>query len=321
MAKPPTITTRGRELEVCTHGDCLHHRFWDYATCWKHLKDAERIHARERLSDMLRRRRSLAGLVLTGGNFSGMDFSGADLRDVFLDECNLDGSLFVEANLGDAYLGWSYLENADLRRAELHGCVFTNCNLKNVRLYAYSLSFGREPVNLYSHLFGDTGLIGRPHINESEPEMAQATYRALKRYFVEQADYDSVSWASYCEKVMQRKGLWKRETAFRWLVSALFAFSCGYGEKPSRVVFSAASTAALFAILFRSLRCVTLNGSPLSALQSLYFSFATLSGYSFPDMVPNASSWTRFIVAGEAFSGILLLGLFVFTLTQRFVAR
>ncbi|MGA2358613.1 MAG: pentapeptide repeat-containing protein [Terriglobales bacterium] len=320
MAKPPTVTVRGRELPVCSHGECEEARIWDYATCWEHLKDAERENIRERPSDALRQKESLSGIILTGADLSGFDFTAADLSGAHLDKCRLRTSKFVEANLRRAYLGWSNLDNTDLSRAELDRCVFTNCSLENVRLLAYSISFGREPINLEATLFGAAKLFRRPHIDESHPWSAEATYRALKSYFIREADYESASWASYCEKTMQRKVLWQGDKR-HWLVSAFLAISCGYGEKPLRVIATAGWVVIIFGVLFVLLHCATLGGSFLGWQQGLYFSFATLSGVSFPDILPAASPWIRLLIASERAVGILLLGLFVFTLTKRFVAR
>jgi uncharacterized protein YjbI with pentapeptide repeats len=305
---------------VCSHGACGRHTFWDYATCWEHLKGGERGSVRERLSDALRHGKSLANVVLTGADLRNFDFTKADLRDAFLDHCDLRECRFVEANLQDAYLGWSDLQGADLSRAELNGCVLTFAKLANVTLLAYSISFGRTPINLYSHLFGPNRFFKRSHINEAEPGLAQATYRALKRYFIGQADYDSASWASYSEKLMHRKSLWDRDK-LGWLFSLSWGGVCGYGEKPARVIASGACVAVVFGALFRLLHCATQNGAPLNWPQSLYFSFATLSDFSFSDVLPSPSTPVRFLITTEVFLGILLLGLFIFTLTKRFVGR
>jgi Pentapeptide repeats (9 copies)/Ion channel len=318
--KPNTVTIRDREIEVCSHGECMGPRVWDYATCWKHLKDGERSAVRGRLSDALRKGQGLARIVLSGADLSEFDFSGADLSNAHLDHCKLRKARFVEANLRYSYLGWADLEGADLTRAELHGCVFTNSNLKHVTLMGYSLSYGRIPVNLRSDLFGAGGPFSRPQIDESDPHTAEASYRALKRYFIAEADIDSASWASYCEKVMQRKCLWDKRS-LRWVVSVFMAMCCGYGEKPLRVIASAASVVLAFGVIYKFLQCVAVGNIPLGWLQSIYFSFATISGFSFPDVVPLPNSFVRLLIASEAFLGILLLGLFVFTLTKRFVAR
>jgi uncharacterized protein YjbI with pentapeptide repeats len=320
MVKPATITVRDRELETCHHGECEDPCIWDYPTCWKHLKEPEREGIRARLSDALRLNESLSRLVLTGADLSGFDFTGADLSSAHLNSCNLRNAVFIDANLRRAFVSGSDFSDADLSRAELDQCVFTSANLENVTLLAYSLSFGRVPINIYSRHFGSAKLWGRPHINEDVPWTAEPAYRALKRYFIDQADYESASWASYSEKLMERKSLWKQSKR-RWMVSLVLAASCGYGEKPGRVIVSAFAAVIIYASLFGLLRCVTQGGAQLGLAQNLYFSFATLFGYSFPDLLPSTNTTARFLVTSEAGVGILILGLFVFTLTKRFVAR
>jgi len=61
------------------------------------------------------------------------------------------------------------------------------------------------PINLSARLFGASGFFKRPRINEAEPYFTEGTYRALKQYFLSEADNQSASWASYCEKLMGKE--------------------------------------------------------------------------------------------------------------------
>jgi hypothetical protein len=208
-------------------------------------------------------------------------------------------------------------------RAELHGAVFTGANLEGVELAAYSLRYGRVPVNITMECFGKHGLFKRPHINEDGPQYAEHTYRALKTYFLKEGDYDSASWASYCERLMQRKALWKDKNFFGWLTSLLFSAVSGYGEKPKRVFLSSLIIVVLYAFIYYIFQMITSleTNMPLTFLDALYFSAATFSGLSFSDLVPRTNAIIRLIVTTEAFGGIFALSLFVFTLTKRYVAR
>jgi hypothetical protein len=250
--KRQTIEKRGRLLDVCTHGDCEDHRIHDLQTCWQHATPQERVDLQDRISTMVRAKTPLRGIVLTGANLASFDFSGVDLSSALLDRCNLSKCNFTEANLRDTYLGWSSMERCDLKRAELAGTVFTCARLWNCNLLAYSISFGRTPINLGSSSFSPRKPLGRPKIYESYPPTARATYQALKRYFNAEGDYESASWASYCESRMRRKKLWMEKRRVRSLLNGLFGLVCGYGEKPVRVLLCDAVKASGF--LFR-LRC------------------------------------------------------------------
>jgi len=252
-----------------------------------------------------------------------MDFSGADLSGALLDHCDLSGAKFVETNLRRAYLGWSTLEGADLTRAEINEAVFTNGRLHNVRLLAYSVSLGRHPINLTADSFRPLVGFGAPKINESAPRYVEPAYRALKAIFVGSGDYDSASWASFRERRMNRKNLWKQHRYLRWLASLLFGLTTGYGERPARVVLSSTALIGGFAYLYYCLGLI--SPGPSRGLggfgNALYFSVATFCTFSAPLVGILSTAVAKGLVALEAFIGMFVMGLFIFTLTRRYVAR
>ncbi len=321
--KPDSVKIRDRVLAICSHGDCRSNRIWDFETCWLHLTDAEKLKLRERLSAALRSGTDLKKIVLTDANLEGFDFTGADLSETFFNSCNLKGCKFIETNLRYAFFGGANLLGADLERAELNGAVFSGANLEGVNLLAISISYGRVPINIRMENFGKQSLRQRPHINERNPNIAEATYRALKAYFSTDGHYDSASWASYCERLMQRKVLWQRKSFFRWSTSLLFGIICGYGEKPYRSFIVSFVIVVLYSLFYYAFNSVIQTGitATVTWWDILAFSAATFCTISFPDLVPKADFVTRLLVSSEAFLGIFAFGLFIFTLTKRFVAR
>jgi uncharacterized protein YjbI with pentapeptide repeats len=321
--KPKNIKIRNRILDVCTHGECEANRIWDYQTCWMHMTELERQSLKDRLSTTLRTSKDLSKIVLSYADLANFDFTGVNLSEAFLHGCDLSNCSFVEANLYRTFLGNANLTNADLTRAELDHAVFSGANLTGVILLAYSLSFGRIPINLYKRSFGKEGLFQRPHINEDEPGPTEATYRALKAHFISVGEYDSASWASYCERLMQRKYQWEKKNYLGWSTLLLFGAISGYGEKPIRPIISSVFIVGGYAVIYKVFNLVALSGanSPINWLDALTFSFATFCTYSFQDLTTKAAEVARITVATEAFTGIFALGLFVFTLTKRYVAR
>jgi uncharacterized protein YjbI with pentapeptide repeats len=321
--KPTSKRIRNRVLQVCAHGECVGHRVWDFQTCWEHLTPTERDHLKTRVSNILRSGDDLKGIVLSGADLSNFDFSGADLTNAFLDHCNLAKSKFVDTNLHEAYLGWANLKGARLERAEIDRAVFSGANLEGADLLAYSLRFGRVPINLEKSSFGKDGLFRRPHIDEADPPCAEATYRALKAYFLSDGDYDSASWASYCERVMQRSVRWRQKAYLNWVTSLLFGLACGYGEKPKRVFLASTLLIVIYALLYYGLNLIKPVGElrHVTLWESLYFSGLSFSGMTFGELLPQNGAFARLLVTTEAFGGIFALSLFVFTLTKRYVAR
>ena len=228
----------------------------------------------------------------------------------------------MDADLRGAYLGWSNLEGCNLDRAELHGAVFTHARLNNASLLAYSFSFGRTPVNLDVSCFVHPGK-HRSHIDETETGPAEHTYRALKAYFTNEGNYDSASWAGFSERRMQRKSLWKGRRYSSWLFSLIFGVLTGYGEKPHRVVLGAVGTVLGYAVLYAlfGLLSPPQTNWPFAFADALYFSSSTFCTFSAPLLTIQATLLAKTLVASEAFIGVFTMGLFVFTLTRRYVSR
>jgi len=138
--KKQFVKVRGRELPVCEHSACEHHRIWDLPTCAVHLSQAEREGLQGRVIAALRGGGgNLKGVVLTGTDLRGIDLSEADLAGTLLDHCDLRGCRFVDADLSGACLGWARLDHADLTRTDINGAVFSEARLPGVKLLAYSL--------------------------------------------------------------------------------------------------------------------------------------------------------------------------------------
>lgn len=314
---------RGRLLPVCSHGECQSTTVWDFKTCWEHLTSAEQQTLKERLSAALRSGDDLTEIILTGAELAGFDFTGANLKGAFLDAANLQGAKLVDTDLHRAFLQNANLVGANLTRAELNGAVFTGAHLQNVDLAAYSISFGRTPINLTMESFGRDGFLRRPHINESEPRFAEPTYRALKANFTAIGDYDSASWASFSERLMQRRLLWREKRFFRWVASWFFGALSGYGERPLRTFLASIFIVLGYAVLYwgRDLLMLANASDHLSKFDAMCFSIATFAGLSLSDVITTPIPSARLAASTEAFAGMFVFGLFIFTLTKRYVAR
>ena len=319
--KPRSVTLRGRELSVCSYGDCMSNCVWDTQSCWEHMTTSEHADIRHRLVDCLRSGQQLRKIVLTGCDLSGFDFAGADMEGAILNGADLRRCVFTEANLRRVFFGGADLRNADLTRAELDGAVFSGARLENVKLLAYSISFGRKPINISMTSFGRDRRPGRPQIDERNPHSAEATYRALKRHFVEEGLYDSASWAAYCERLLQRKNLWRRRRYLRWVGSLLFGLVSGYGESPHRVVTAAALLILFYAALYSPLTWSTVSSTLHNMAAPLVVSAATFTGLTVRSVQQPSGVASELLMTSEAFLGLFMMGLFVFTLTKRYVAR
>lgn len=319
----PSIKFRNRVLKACEYGDCKEYCIWDYNTCYKHLSNEKKYVIKDRLLHEFKTNNGAPGIILTYCDLSNFDFQGMDLSNSFLNHCNLENSNLCETNLYSAFLQGANLKNSNLCRAELNSTVFTHACLYNSELLAYSLSFGRKPINLYYENFQPSYGKGKAKINESDPFSCKAAYRSLKAYFNSNGQYDDESWAAFKERVMQRKNYWNSKDYVNWFISSIFGFACGYGERPINIFIFNLSIISIFSIIYKSGNLVIeLNGDQnLSIMDAFCYSLLTFSSMSVPQLVPNELSVCRILTAIEALFGLFAFGLFIFTVTKKFVAR
>jgi len=322
--KPEKVNKRNRTLDSCKHGDCEDHIIWDYEACWEHLTETEQKNLKERLKQLLRKQKDLKGIVLTGADLTGFDFRDVDLSYAFMDKTKCKKADFSEANLEATYFGWADLTEATFARTNLGGTVFSIARLHNAYITATSISHGRKPINLKHNSFRKYWIYGSAKVNETVNKgAAKATYQALKSLFTANGDYDSASWAAFKEKVLERKTFWEDKRYIKWFNSFIFGAFCGYGEKPFRVILFSIFLIMIYSAAYFNLDLLTDKSDTYISnwWDSIYFSLCTFCTVSYGDIIPNSNLTSRMISASESFVGLFTTGLFIFTLSRRFVAR
>lgn len=248
---------------------------------------------------------------LVGANLSGCDMTHCDLRGADLTKANLRGTRLWGADMRGAILSECDLSGADLWNARLFDAKLWHANIAGARsVTKSSFSDGRK-------------YLPRIRLDESGPAAAEESYRDLKKLFLDNGLYNDAGWASFREKVMERLVM-KKSGDLNYFPSLLMNVICGYGEKPYRIILSAAFTILAFAfgyMLTDGAAYATGGDYKIRLVDYIYFSTITFTTVGFGDFLPRAYPIFRVMAAAEAFLGVFLSGLFIFTLARKYSAR
>ena len=333
----------------CGFEGCEEKALFSSDFCWGHLENKERYRAQ--LADMVRRGEDLAGanlkkVVLKNASlekarFSGADLSQADMSGTHLFDSDLEGAELLGVNLSGCEMANCNLKGADLTKAILINSRFWNADLTNANLTECDMN-GADLWNarlfnakLWHANFSDAKFLSiksfsagakifdNPRINETGFLSAEESYRDLKKYFLANGVYDDASWAAFKEKAMERL-IFKKNMDLNYLPSLLMNILCGYGEKPYRIVLSALLTILSFAFLYASFNTMESSIAPGYILKwgdYIYVSAITFTTVGYGDFIPRPFMSFRLFAACEAFMGVFLTGLFIFTLARKYSAR
>ncbi|MCM8761571.1 MAG: pentapeptide repeat-containing protein [Candidatus Omnitrophica bacterium] len=336
-------------IERCVFKGCEEHAVALSQFCWDHMpqKDSyatsltNAASSGQDLSDCNLRKAVLKGARFERASFRKANFAQADLSSSHFFDCNLEGADFVGANISGCDMAHCNLRGSDLTKACLTGARFWNSDLSGANLTEADLS-GSDLWNarLFNVKLWHTILAGaksitkmsfssgarffdNPRINESGAPAAEESYRDLKQYFITCGMYNDASWASFKEKSMERIIL-KKKGDWIYIPSLVMNILCGYGEKPYRIVTSAITAITLYAILYHSFNSIERTSNPSYILRwydYLYYSTITFTTVGYGDFVPRQAGFFKMLSATEAFCGVFLTGLFIFTLARKYSAR
>jgi hypothetical protein len=325
--------------------------FWHSKTQEKYKADIIREYFgfADNLKDVIEKeisnKGSLEGAYLSGASIEknffggGVNLSNANLYKADLSRSHLSYGSLSSANLGDANLESSYLSYVDLNNAD-----FTGTRLFNVKFS--NNDFTTVKGLSKNNFFGWNNFLPVYRILEKYPEQSQPIYRKLIKYFSNEGNIDDASWAAFRERIQYRKLLYKDfkgglsiilikylhrnynllQFIILWILikiksffQLIFSYSCslvfGYGEKPFRVIITSVITIVIYAFIYSYFDIIKESDFHTS----LYFSIVTFTTLGYGDLLPKKQF--RLLTGTEALTGIVLTGLFLFTLSRRTVSR
>jgi len=338
-----------RSKKTCGFNGCAEHAVAYSPHCWDHIQDKDSYGSKfleaaagdKSLSGSNLKKVSLKNSIFEGVDLTGSDLSQADLSGSHFFDSKFKNATFIGTDMSGCDFTHCDLTGADLTKARLSGARLWNSDLSSANLSESDLSSGDlwntrlfntklwhadlEGVKSLGRSNFSDGKGFRPacRLDESGEISAEESYRQIKQSFMANGKYSDASWASFKEKTMERRMLWKKKD-LNYLPSALMNVLCGYGEKPYRIIFSAFFCILAFAFAYRSLgaiESIAYPGGGMRWLDYIYYSTITYTTVGYGDFIPKPYGLFRLLAACEAFLGVFLAGLFVFTLARKYSAR
>lgn len=287
---------------------------------------------------------------LSGANLVFADMGGAHLTDACLHEADMG-----RVNLSAAELNYADLSAAHLREANLYGANLRYANLSGTRLFSTDLGHAilhgtrMEPATILGNArldggtwMGDTIWNGVslaridwdlvPRLGDEagihqarSPRQRTEAYRAAARAYLQlalalqgQGLSDAASAYAYRGQLLQRKLLWRQGKFGRWLFSLLLATLAGYGYRLGRILLAYAIVVGLAALAYYLLGSAG-HGRAFTPIEALLVSITAFHGRVFTESF-TVSSPQAWVAAFEAVTGLIIEGVFVAMLVQRFFA-
>lgn len=330
----------------CKEGFCKEKALSLSAYCWKHIEDKKAFIAQ--LEEHNKHGHSMEGFYLKALNAPSISLLHANLKGANLSNAVLKGASFSDAELTDADLGGSNLSECDFIGADCVGANFMMSDLSRARFWHADLTTANLAeanmekadflnailfrVNIYHADLKEARFLTRDNfrgkankegVDERGPKTARESYANVKQYFITTARYNDVSWASYNENRMELRRLWKEKRA-GVVPFCLMGLLCGWGERPLRATIAALAIITAYASVFFVLNAVRPTFSDTYApsfLDHVYYSTITFTTVGYGDFLPKANILFKLLAGSEAFVGIFMMGLFVFTLGRRYSSR
>lgn len=299
---------------------------------------------------------SLRGAILGGARLENANLAGADLDGAFLgfarlygaqlDDTHLKGASLKNAYMDRAYLGGAVLDGADLTDARLKGAylrrasfdkasrlngiiltdvffdqvIFDNTNLTVVD-WSVVPTLGDERTA--SERKDDNGRPKRSDLRLEEYKAAVRANRVLSVSLSAQGLTEDGDRFAYRAKVLQRRVLWHQRKFGAYLFSWVLAGLAGYGYRIRRIFIVYGLAVLLFAVGYFLAGGVTPQAHlslQQQMLDSLQVSLNAIHGRVFFTQLglDTLQSWLATL---ESIVGIVIEGVFVAMLIQRFFAR
>jgi hypothetical protein len=292
----------------------------------------------------------LEGAYLRGAHLkvAGTSLEETSLVRARLEKVSFDGAQLDEVDLREAHLESAWLGEASLKGANLRGAWLDSKTVlreepldKQTRLGDIQWG-GVGAVNLTKIDWSCVPRLGDEHETEALETFDRDTHRMRRKTRAERlADYEAVVRAYrqvsvqlraqgmsevadrflYRSQRWQRRVLWRQGNLLGYLFSLLLAMLSGYGNRIWRIFATYALTVVAFAVIFY---LIGIPNDPATTMQghavnALLVSLTAIHGRTFFEQF--AFTVQGWVAAIESIIGIVIEGVFVAMLIQRFFGR
>ena len=278
----------------------------------------------------------LEGVCLRQAWLEGADLTRAHLEGANLAEAHLKGAVLRKAQLKGADLYWAQLEGVDLRETQLEEANLTDVKLGNEQHIGPRLAdvqWGNVNLAVVDWLqmtkLGDEWeakqeetIFGTKKGKYDRLKGYQAAVRANRQLAIalqNQGLDEAAARFAYRAKILQRKVLWKQRSFWRWFGSAMLALLAGYGYRMGRIL-----VAYLFIVLLCAVAYFVLGmyyQPHLSFLEAVLTSVTAFHGRVFSEPFLQPGEPQIWVTAFEAVAGLVIEGVFIAMLTQKFFGK
>ena len=304
------------------------------------------------LGDVLLRRADLAGANLVFADLRGAHLADAHLAHADLGRSLLSGAELNYADLSHAHLREATLSGANLQYANVAGARLYRADLRGAILHGARMdvatvlseamvdertwlgdviwdgaSLARIDWSAAPRLGDEARIVraasGKGHAGrKAQDDAYRATVRAYRQLGLEllgQGLTEDAARYAYRGQVLQRRLLWRQRKLGRWLFSWLLAVLAGYGYRMGRIIIAYAAVVLCCAAAYYFFGARG-DAPQLAPHEALLASITAFHGRVFSEQF-RASSPQAWFAAFEAVAGMVIEGVFVAMLAQRFFGK
>jgi hypothetical protein len=269
---------------------------------------------------------------LKGENCDGRRIKGKTLLRSHFIEIAFKGSEFEECIFSHSYFERCYFRKATLNEVTLNGCVFRDCNfdgaqfincqLDYAEFHNCSVTFSQIQSSLPARENVLRELARNLRVNAQdrgqsedyrkfllEEMKASKTYNRNKAFG--SGAYYKNKYSSWTDRLT---GLWE------WIRLVAEDKFWGYGEVPTRVIYSSIVIVLIFAFLYWALKVEIRNMPPNAIIEYIWFSVTAFVSGAYSDLTP-ANLGALLLSTAERGLGLTMFGFFVTALYRRISKR